>query len=149
MPVYEFICPACGLRFDRLSKMSESDIKEVPCKECRQPARRTVSAVNHTFRHGASQTNGIAPSNTGTSDDWNYDKVIGRDAEQKWRVIEQRQAEKNRVLRNTPGATSADLRKTKEGYEVMPSQERQAIETARAVGSAAIKSGSVGDGGKT
>lgn len=42
---------------------------------------------------------GAAPPNTGTSDDWNFDRVIGRDAEQKWKTVEQRKSEKNRVIR--------------------------------------------------
>ena len=52
--------------------------------------KRLVSTVNHTFKHPPSQTRGMAPPNTGTSDDWKMDKAIGRDAEQKWGVIEKR-----------------------------------------------------------
>ena len=140
MPIYEFTCQTCGLRFDRLSKMSESGLREVPCAECKQPAIRAISIVNHTFAHGANQVRGAAPPNTGTSDDWNYDKAIGRDAEQKWRLIDARTKHKKDILKATPGATGDDLSRTHDGtYRVMPQGERVAAETGRAVGIAAIQ----------
>jgi hypothetical protein len=134
--------------FDRLSKLSESDLKEVPCKECGKPSKRRVSKANHKFAHASTQTRGAAPPSTGTSDDWDYDKVIGRDAEQKWKLIEERTAHKRKVLRDNPGSSGDDLQRTPDGdYRVMKQEQRTAIEEARAVGSAAIKAGTMGEGG--
>mgnify|MGYP001545890703 CR=1 FL=1 len=43
MPIYEFECSACGHRFDRLQKLSDSDPTD--CPECAAPQlRRRVSA---------------------------------------------------------------------------------------------------------
>jgi putative FmdB family regulatory protein len=136
VPVYEYQCYACGLRFDRLRKMSESDAPQ-PCIECGTDARKLVSAANHAFVHGAGQTRGMAPPNTGTSDDWNYDKVIGRDAARRWEGFAQRQDRKRQVLRDNPGTTGYDLSRNPDGsYRVMRPDERAASEAGRSVGSA-------------
>lgn len=134
MPVYEYQCDACGLRFDKLRKMSESDAPQA-CLECGVAARKLVSVVNHAFVHPASQTRGMAPPNTGTSDDWNYDKAIGRDAAQKWELIRQRVDHKRKVIADNPGSTGYDLSRKNDGtYRVMRPEERAASEAGRAIG---------------
>lgn len=134
MPVYEYLCEECGLKFDRIRKMSESDASQ-PCLDCGQAARKLVSATNHTFVHSASQTRGMAPPNTGTSDDYNFDKVIGRDAAKRWEGFAQRQDRKREVLRNNPGSTGYDLSRKPDGsYRVMGQQERVASEAGRSIG---------------
>lgn len=134
MPVYEYQCDECGLRFDKLRKMSESDAPQ-PCLECGVNARKLVSVVNHAFVHPASQTRGMAPPNTGTSDDWNYDKAIGRDAAQKWELIRQRVDHKRKVISDNPGTTGYDLSRKHDGtYRVMRPEERAASEAGRAIG---------------
>lgn len=135
MPIYEFTCATCGLRFDRLSKMSDSQLRQVPCKSCGAESFREVSAANHTFSHGDRFVRGAAPPNTGTSDDWNYDRIIGRDAEQKWKLFQDRVKHKQDILRQNPGAEGADLSRTMDGsYRVMDKAERTTVEQARAVG---------------
>lgn len=43
MPIYEFECTACGVRFDRLQKLSDPD--PIDCPECAQPKiQRRLSA---------------------------------------------------------------------------------------------------------
>lgn len=134
MPVYEYLCEACGLKFDRLRKMSESDAPQ-PCLECGSDTRKLVSTVNHAFVHPASQTRGLAPPNTGTSDDYNYDKVIGRDAARRWENIRQRVERKKQVIKENPGSTGDDLSRNHDGtYRVMSRQERSASEAGRAIG---------------
>lgn len=131
MPVYEFCCPECNIIFERLKKMSESDDPH-PCPECQVPAGKIPSVANHKFSHPASQTRGMAPPSTGTSDDFNYDKVIGRDAEKKHKVIQDRQAHKRSIIRDNPGATGHDLSRTHDGtYAVMKPEQRRVVETAR------------------
>ena len=98
MPIYVFTCQSCGLRFEKLYRRI-SDDKEHPC-ECGGTGTRQVTAASFAFKHPVSQTPGIAPPNTGTSDDFNFDKAIGRDAERKWKAIDQRSAEKDRTIRH-------------------------------------------------
>lgn len=134
MPVYEYQCDACGLRFDRLRKLSESDAPQA-CVECGTLARKMVTAAAFTFNHPASQTRGTAPPNTGTSDDWNYDKAIGRDAAQRWEHIGQRMGRKRKVISDNPGSTGYDLSRNPDGsYRVMQPAERAASEAGRAIG---------------
>lgn len=134
LPIYEYLCEECGLKFDRLRKMSESDAPQ-PCLECGTEARKLVSAANHAFAHPASQTRGMAPPNTGTSDDYNFDKAIGRDAARRWENIGQRIDRKKQVIKENPGATGYDLSRNHDGsYRVMGQQERAASEAGRALG---------------
>lgn len=134
MPMYEYLCESCGLKFDKLRKMSESDAPQA-CLECGTPARKLVSASNHAFSHPASQTRGVAPPNTGTSDDYNFDKAIGRDATRRWEGISQRMDRKRSVIKENPGATGYDLSRNHDGsYRVMSAQERTASESGRALG---------------
>lgn len=139
MPIYEYGCPECGLRFEKLRKMADSDLPAV-CPECKEPeAQRLVSATNFTFAFPSSQLRGAAPPNTGTSFDHNADLVIGRDAEQKWKAINERQQEKINVLKSNPGATGFDLSKQHDGsYKVMSPQERKTVESAREINKKAM-----------
>lgn len=130
MPIYEYQCEECGLRFQKLWKRISTAETVVPCEECENPeVRKLVSAANHKFKHSASQTRGTLPPNTGTSDDWNFDKTIGRDAEQKWKTVEKRDTEKNRVVRQEReagrGVTRDHLVPKPEGsYRVITEKER-------------------------
>ena len=98
MPIYEFLCYSCGLRFEKLYR-AVSDDQEVPCKDCGDPAHKQVTAAAFKFAHKQG-VRGALPPNTGTSDDFNFDKAIGRDAEQKWKAIEVRNSEKDSVIRD-------------------------------------------------
>ena len=41
MPIYEYACPICKARFERLRSMQDSDT--VPCPDCGTQARRALS----------------------------------------------------------------------------------------------------------
>lgn len=99
MPVYEYQCDSCGLRKEQFWARISTAKDSIPCVECKEPMRKLVSAASFKFAHSEKQVRGAAPPNTGTSDDWDYDKAIGRDAEKKWGVIEKRTSEKDRVIR--------------------------------------------------
>ncbi len=43
MPIYEYVCPGCGLKFELLRPLSQADA-EVPCPNCRNSAERKFSA---------------------------------------------------------------------------------------------------------
>lgn len=141
MPVYEFQCHECGLRFDKLFSRASSaaELPSTPCTACGEPALRQVTAAAFKFNHAASQVRGAAPPNTGTSDDWNYDKVIGRDAEQKWKVVEKRDAEKARTLRhereNGLAVNKDQLVRSREdgSYRTITEPERKVVNERREV----------------
>jgi hypothetical protein len=129
--------------------MSESDSPQ-DCVECGTPARKMVTAAAFTFNHPASQTRGMAPPSTGTSDDWNYDKAIGRDAARRWEHIGQRIDRKRQVIADNPGSTGYDLSRNPDGsYRVMQPAERAQSEAGRALGAEvqkAIQAEKKGDG---
>ena len=131
MPIYEYDCNDCNVRFELLRKLSQVD-DPTPCPECGRDVKKIMSPTNHSFAHNP--VGGPRPQNTGVySIDYNADRVIGRDAEQKWSVINQRQALKRRVLADNPGATGYDLSRTHDGnYRVMKPEERRLSEAARA-----------------
>ena len=99
-----------------------------------------MSPANFAFAHKV--VGGPRPQNTGIhSIDYNADRVIGRDSEQKWKVAAERQAIKRQVIKDTPGATGKDLTHTYDDaqpYAVMKPEERRAVETARALNRGAL-----------
>lgn len=137
MPIYVFTCQSCGLRFEELYR-SISETKEHPCS-CGGTGTRQVTSASFAFKHSSSQLNGALPPNTGTSDDWNYDKAIGRDASQKWEKIHENRSKKEKIIRENRkagvGITSQHLVKTRneEGYRVMSESERQTINERRSL----------------
>ena len=135
MPIYEFTCQSCGLRFEKLFRRI-SDVKEHPCTACQGTGKREVSAAAFAFKHPASQTRGMAPPNTGTSDDWNFDKAIGRDAAQRWEKIHENNAVKDQIIRDEAkqgrGITRDHLVKKREGgYRVITESERKTVNERR------------------
>lgn len=152
MPVYEFMCDDCGIQFERLYKSISKADNAAPCPECGEPSRKLVSAANHTFAHPPSQTRGVLPPNTGTSDDWNYDKAIGRDAAKKWSAIEERRKHKVGVLQDAAkqgvGAGMDHLVRTRgedQGagdYRVIKEDERKVVNARRELAAAVAKAGS-------
>jgi len=137
LPIYVFQCHGCGLRFDKLFPRASSaeELPATSCTDCGEQATRQVTAAAFTFNHPASQTRGMAPPSTGTSDDWNYDKTIGRDAAKRWEHIGQRMDRKRQVIAENPGSSGYDLSRNPDGsYRVMQPAERAASEAGRAIG---------------
>lgn len=135
MPLYVFTCPSCGLRFEKLYRRV-SDDSETECESCGATAKRQVTAANFTFAHGEGQTRGPLPPNTGTSDDWNFDKAIGRDAERRWGHIENNRKKKAEIVRDEAkqgrGIGMDHLVKKPEGgYRVVGESERKVINERR------------------
>lgn len=97
MPIYEYQCDDCEIRIEKLCKMAASD-DAIPCAQCGGDMRKLVSAANFAFNHPKSQLRGSLPPNTGTSDDFNFDKAIGRDAAEKWKTIDARNSDKDKVI---------------------------------------------------
>lgn len=140
MPIFVYQCQHCGLRFEKLwrTQAAAEGQRELECKGCGEPAQKQVTAANHTFAHTPT---GPVPQNTGVhSIDYDYDRVIGRDAAERWKVVEARNAEKQRVLRHNPDATKTDLGRTLDGgYEVMDPEVRDQGARARALNELAHK----------
>jgi len=69
------------------------------------------------------------------------DRVIGRDAEQRWKTIESRQARKRQIIRDNPGVSGWDLSRTPDGqdYRVMKPEERRAADAATSLHDKATK----------
>jgi len=134
MPIYEYGCIECGLIFEKLKKLSESQETHA-CPECATAAPKRVTTANFAFAH--KPVGGPRPQNTGIhSIDYNADRTIGRDAEERKKVIQERQAYKRSVIRDNPGSTGHDLsrvRDTEGGYRVMKPEERKAAEAGRKV----------------
>jgi putative FmdB family regulatory protein len=153
MPIHEYRCNDCGLQIERLFKRVSAVPDAVNCPDCEDvEMQKLVSAVNHTFKHGAGQTRGMLPPNTGTSDDWNADKAIGRDAARKWETINQRKAHKDKILASERAqgrdARTEHLVRTPDGdYRMIKEPERKAVNTARSIHHEAAKQRKAADSG--
>jgi putative FmdB family regulatory protein len=100
MPIYEYQCDSCGLRDEKFWKRISAAKDTIKCGSCDEDMRKLVTAGSFTFNHSAGQKRGSLPPSTGTSDDWNFDKAIGRDAEDKWGKIEKRNKVKDTTVRD-------------------------------------------------
>lgn len=140
MPVYEFLCRKCGLRFEKMLPMSTD--KSHAC-ECGAEAEKIPSAFGFSFAH--KPVNGPVPQNTGVHGiDYNYDQVIGRDAAEKWQQIEARNKVKDQAARDAAKegklVESRDqLVKTNDGYRPITEPERVKVNENRALANAVSK----------
>lgn len=48
MPVYEYLCDNCGLRFDKMQKFSDDPLTE--CPNCAGPVHRVIQPVGVIFK---------------------------------------------------------------------------------------------------
>jgi len=134
MPIYEFGCRKCGLRFEKIAPRMTAD-KSASCTSCGADAERLVSAASFSFAH--TPVNGPVPQNTGVHGiDYNPDQVIGRDAAEKWKTIEVRNKAKDEAIRDArregKNVISRDqLAKTAEGYRPITEKERAAANENR------------------
>lgn len=118
-------------------RASDATGDKSPCKRCKKPARRLVSASSFKFEH---RPDSPAPQNTGASSvDHDVDVVIGRNAEANLREFQKRQDFKRRLIamHNTTGDHLSRL----DGgdYFVMTDQERVAAKKARLANQEATK----------
>jgi putative FmdB family regulatory protein len=112
MPLYEYQCEACGLKFHKLLPRATSEAQS--CTDCGENASKQVSASNFAF--GESRRTGKTGANTETaggdlvaefrdgntgvhSVDSNIDQIIGRDSERRWNQVETREDAKKGVRR--------------------------------------------------
>ena len=50
MPIYEYLCPICGNKFDKLQTMSSDG---ADCPLCEQPAKRAISVFAAVSKGGS------------------------------------------------------------------------------------------------
>lgn len=87
MPIYEFLCPKCGLKFERYySKVSDNQ-KEV-CPNCETSSEKVISAPS--FKIGEP-----------TSIPKDIDLKVGKDAEKRWMAYEDRNKQKENIRKAT------------------------------------------------
>ena len=83
MPIYEFKCEKCNLKFEKIfSKISEKSTEE--CPECGKPAKRLISRSN--FKIAATKS---IPKE--------IDLKVGADAEKRWLEYEDRKSQKEKI----------------------------------------------------
>lgn len=138
MPIHTYHCPSCGAQFEHFYRKASQvkDVKE--CISCQAGAQRVVSESSHTFQH---TPDGPTPQDTGVYEvDHNPEIVIGRDAEAKWKLIDERENYKNALLRQERSQGKdvypEHLVRTREGagdYRIVGEQERKAINERRAL----------------
>ena len=52
MPLYEYLCPTCDHKFEKLQSMSSTG---ADCPNCEQPAKRAISVFASVTRGGANE----------------------------------------------------------------------------------------------
>ena len=118
MPMYDYKCE-CGLFFEALVRTQ----KETPDKECPSCGEMVPKSEAPSFL-GFLFGSGDTPGNTGVDSlDSSIDKMVGRDADQRWEDVKDRNSRKRKVVQKHG---TAALKKTAEGdYEPMDDEEIQ------------------------
>ncbi|OHD25547.1 MAG: hypothetical protein A2Y38_13055 [Spirochaetes bacterium GWB1_59_5] len=136
MPVFEWQCQDCGLRFEAFVSREKREEPHV-CPQCDALATPAVpSDISGVFNHDVS---GPGPQNTGIQSlDADYDRVIGQHAKQSWTVIEQRVQEKRRVMA-TQGVPGEQLSRNLDGsYSPLAPEEKAVLDRGLAIHHAAM-----------
>ena len=111
MPLYEYVCENCGLRFEEL-KSNKEDAAITPCRKCSGVANRQMSSFSAVVA-GGSPTEPV-------------DMSIGREADKRWQHYHDRQSKR----RGDKKLESFDLPKSKDGkfMPVMALGEKKTVE---------------------
>ena len=122
MPLREYKCPECGLLDEHL--IYGTPPAYVPCKRCRQPAELRVMPSS------------IALARSGM-DNAPLDNFIGKDAEQKWGLLRERQKQRDavRVEAQAQGLTAVGIGGTgAEKYQpIAPDQKAQRTQLTQTI----------------
>lgn len=136
MPAIKYLCPACGLSFDRILSVK---VEVVPCKRCGKEAAGVRTAAKAAFAH---VPEGPVPQNTGVSSvDHDVDLVVARSSQQNLREMAARQDYKKRLMHQR-NATGGHLARVPTGevdgrgrdiddYWVMSNAEKRLTEQVR------------------
>ncbi len=66
MPIYEYLCSSCGLKFERLTSLSRAD-EAASCPKCHASARRRLSLFASFSKGSAGEVTPIAGTGGGCS----------------------------------------------------------------------------------
>lgn len=66
MPIYEYVCPGCGLKFELLRPISQAD-REAPCPSCQEIAERKLSSFACFSKDESGFTSPVAGSGSSCS----------------------------------------------------------------------------------
>ena len=58
MPLYEYLCPTCNHKFDKLQSMSSQG---ADCPNCEQPAKRAISVFARVGKSGGEAASDFGP----------------------------------------------------------------------------------------
>lgn len=93
MPAFKYLCPTCGLSFD---KLLPSRLEQVPCKRCSKSAQLRLTAARGMFAHTPTAP---VPQNTGVSSvDHDVDLIVARSSQANLREMSARQDYKKRLM---------------------------------------------------
>lgn len=93
MPVFDFHCSHCGLHFSKLVR--DRKTTSAPCKECSQEAAKKLSTPQ---AHFADSSRGNPRGETGVYGlDTSVDLNVGRDAQNRWEIVKDRESEKDKL----------------------------------------------------
>lgn len=112
MPLYEYKCAHCSLKFEILRSNSKKD-DPAKCIECKKEAKRVLSAPEAQFN---------VPGFV-ASDFQDVDKVVGADAEKRWINVEHRRSDMMNVISKEKATNVA---RTSDGKYV-PIRQSQAV----------------------
>jgi len=112
MPAYTFTCEACNIEFERTLKMAEH--LSHPCPSCGQDSARDWGSDAMSFGFKGDQTGSTANTGVHDNDYPTADKVVGRDADVRWAMINEREKVKAEARRQ--GGTHALIRHNSRDY---------------------------------
>jgi putative FmdB family regulatory protein len=78
MPIYEYQCENCGVRFERLQHMSAEPVSS--CPECGGPVHRVITPVGVIFKGSGFYVTDNRASSSGTSRSRTTDGKTGNDS---------------------------------------------------------------------
>lgn len=136
MPMYEFQCAHCGLRFDKRRPVTKRN-DPLSCEGCGKAAK--IIPPPTVAGHFKKNVTGPVPQNTGIHDlDTHIDRVIGQSSKQGWDVAEERKRQKEDVMASH-GVTGDYLSKNPDGsYRVLTEVEKAAHDRSQAIHGAAM-----------
>ncbi|MEL7340919.1 MAG: FmdB family zinc ribbon protein [Bacteroidota bacterium] len=129
MPLYDYQCYSCGLLFEKVVRVENREQKQ-KCS-CGEMAEFVASESSYQFHTDLKP--GLTPQNTGVSQlDREADRIIGRDSEKSWAIINRRTQAKEEIMEAYGLNSKLALARTPDGdYEPMTSPELRAVSAAR------------------
>jgi len=136
MPAFKYLCPDCGLSFD---KILPSRLEQVSCKRCNRSAQVRLTASKGMFAHTPESP---TPQNTGASSvDHDVDLIVARSSQANLREMQARQDYKKRLMHRqgvsgwhvarTPTGEVDDRGRHIDDYWVMSEDEKKLADKAR------------------